>query len=165
MIFERALRRELVSTAGAVFTTLFTITLTVMLIKILGQAAGGQVSSQDVVALIGFQSLNYLPIHFDFDRLHFGVAGSHAQLSGLGMVVWFSAGLSLTRWVKPVLLFGWPIVLLTGVLSLLPHRGPMSKARSSANGSRNGKTLPAYHREISGIGHCQSHFLCRRRVR
>jgi len=69
------------------------------------------------------------------------------------------------QWVKPVLLFGWPIVLLTGVLSLLPHRGPMSKARSSANGSRNGKTLPAYHREISGIGHCQSHFLCRRRVR
>eukprot|EP01042_Synura_sphagnicola_P013346 gene13346-16943_t len=52
MIFERALRRELMSTAGAVFTTLFTITLTVMLIKILGQAAGGQVSSQDVLALI-----------------------------------------------------------------------------------------------------------------
>jgi lipopolysaccharide export system permease protein len=33
-----------------------------MLIKILGQAAGGQVASQDVLALIGFQSLNYMPI-------------------------------------------------------------------------------------------------------
>ena len=54
MIFQRALRRELVSTAGAVFTTLFTITITVMLIKILGQAAGGKVASQDVIALIGF---------------------------------------------------------------------------------------------------------------
>jgi len=62
MIFQRALRRELISTAGAVFTTLFTIIITVMLIKILGQAAGGQIASQDVVALIGFQSLNYLPI-------------------------------------------------------------------------------------------------------
>jgi lipopolysaccharide export system permease protein len=55
-------RRELTSTAGGVFTTLFTITLTVMLIKILGQAAGGKVASQDVLALIGFQSLNYMPI-------------------------------------------------------------------------------------------------------
>ena len=62
MIFQRALRRELISTAGAVFTTLFTIIITVMLIKILGQAAGGQIASQDVVALIGFQSLNYMPI-------------------------------------------------------------------------------------------------------
>ncbi|MEB0164537.1 LPS export ABC transporter permease LptF, partial [Glaciimonas sp. CA11.2] len=62
MIFQRALRRELLSTAGAVFTTLFTITITVMLIKILGQAAGGQIASADVIALIGFQALNYLPI-------------------------------------------------------------------------------------------------------
>jgi len=41
MIFQRALRRELLSTAGAVFTTLFTFTITWMLIKILVQAAGG----------------------------------------------------------------------------------------------------------------------------
>jgi lipopolysaccharide export system permease protein len=35
MIFQRALRRELDAAAGAVLTTLFTITITVMLIKIL----------------------------------------------------------------------------------------------------------------------------------
>jgi len=119
MIFERALRRELVSTAGAVFTTLFTITLTVMLIKILGQAAGGQVSSQDVVALIGFQSLNYLPIILiltGFISVLLVVTRSYQDSE---MVVWFSAGLSLTRWIKPVLLFGWPIVFLTGVLSFV----------------------------------------------
>jgi lipopolysaccharide export system permease protein len=33
------------------------------------------------------------------------------------MVVWFSSGMSLTRWVRPVLVFGMPIVLLTGLLS------------------------------------------------
>ncbi len=62
MIFQRALRRELLSAAGAVFTTLFTITITVMLIKILGQAAGGKVASSDVVALIGFTELMNMPI-------------------------------------------------------------------------------------------------------
>ena len=35
------------------------------------------------------------------------------------MVVWFASGLSLTRWIKPVLLFGLPIVVLTALLSFV----------------------------------------------
>jgi len=119
MIFERALRRELMSTAGAVFTTLFTITLTVMLIKILGQAAGGQVSSQDVLALIGFQALNYMPVLLiltSFISVLLVVTRSYQDSE---MVVWFACGLSLTRWIKPVLHFGWPIIVLTGALSFI----------------------------------------------
>src|SRR5450830_975531 len=119
MIFERALRRELMSTAGAVFTTLFTITLTVMLIKILGQAAGGQVSSQDVLALIGFQALNYMPVILiltGFISVLLVITRSYQDSE---MVVWFASGLSLTRWIKPVLRFGWPIILLTGILSFV----------------------------------------------
>lgn len=119
MIFERALRRELMSTAGAVFTTLFTITLTVMLIKILGQAAGGQVSSQDVLALIGFQALNYMPVILiltGFISVLLVVTRSYQDSE---MVVWFASGLSLTRWISPVLRFGWPIIVLTAILSLV----------------------------------------------
>lgn len=117
MIFQRALRRELISTAGAVFTTLFTITITIMLIRILGQAAGGKVASQDVVALIGFAALNYLPIIFiltGFISVLLVVTRSYQDSE---MVVWFASGLSLTRWVKPVLAFGLPIVALTAALS------------------------------------------------
>lgn len=33
------------------------------------------------------------------------------------MVVWFASGLSLTRWIAPVLSFGLPIVILTALLS------------------------------------------------
>jgi lipopolysaccharide export system permease protein len=117
MIFQRALRRELVSTAGAVFTTLFTVTITVMLIKILGQAAGGKVASGDVVALIGFAALNYLPIILiltGFISVLLVVTRSYQDSE---MVVWFASGLSLTKWVKPVLSFGIPIVALTAILS------------------------------------------------
>ncbi|TQK13548.1 MULTISPECIES: LPS export ABC transporter permease LptF [unclassified Herbaspirillum] len=119
MIFQRALRRELTSTAGAVFTTLFTITLTVMLIKILGQAAGGQVASQDVIALIGFQSLNYMPVILVLTGFISVLLVMTRSYQDSEIVVWFSSGLSLTRWVKPVLLFGWPIVLLVAVLSFV----------------------------------------------
>jgi lipopolysaccharide export system permease protein len=119
MIFQRALRRELVSTAGAVFTTLFTIVITVMLIKILGQAAGGRVASQDVVALIGFAALNYLPVILiltGFISVLLVVTRSYQDSE---MVVWFASGLSLSRWIRPVLSFGLPIVVLTGTLSFL----------------------------------------------
>ncbi len=119
MIFQRALRRELVSTAGAVFTTLFTITITVMLIKILGRAAGGKVASQDVIALIGFAALKYLPILLvltGFISVLIVVTRSYQDSE---MVVWFASGLSLSRWIKPVLLFGMPIVLLTALLSFV----------------------------------------------
>jgi lipopolysaccharide export system permease protein len=119
MIFQRALRRELISTAGAVFTTLFTITITVMLIRILGQAAGGQVASGDVVALIGFSALNYLPIILiltGFISVLLVVTRSYQDSE---MVVWFASGLSLTQWIRPILAFGLPIVVLTGLLSFL----------------------------------------------
>jgi len=119
MIFQRALRTELVSTAGAVFTTLFTITITNMLIRILGQAAGGKIASADVVALIGFAALNYLPqilILTGFISVLMVVARSYQDSE---MVVWFASGLSLTRWIRPVLTFGLPLVLLTGVLSFV----------------------------------------------
>jgi lipopolysaccharide export system permease protein len=119
MIFQRALQRELISTAGAVFTTLFTITITVMLIRILGQAAGGKVASQDVAALIGFAALNYLPIILiltGFISVLLAVTRSYQDSE---MVVWFASGLSLAKWIKPVLSFGLPLVVLTGLLSFM----------------------------------------------
>ncbi|HJW55036.1 MAG TPA: LPS export ABC transporter permease LptF [Burkholderiaceae bacterium] len=117
MIFQRALQRELVSTAGAVFTTLFTITITVMLIRILGQAAGGRVASQDVIELIGFEGLKLLPVILiltGFISVLLVVTRSYQDSE---MVVWFASGMSLTRWIKPVLMFGLPIIVLTALLS------------------------------------------------
>jgi lipopolysaccharide export system permease protein len=119
MIFQRALRRELISAAGAVFTTLFTITITFMLMKTLGQAANGKVASQDVVALLGFQALNYMPIIITltcFISVLMVVTRSYQDSE---MVVWFASGLSLSRWIKPVLTFGMPLVVLTGLLSFV----------------------------------------------
>ncbi|CAN5142152.1 LPS export ABC transporter permease LptF [soil metagenome] len=119
MIFQRALRRELISAAGAVFTTLFTITITVMLIKILGQAAGGKIASRDVIALIGFQALNLLPVILiltGFISVLLVVTRSYQDSE---MVVWTTSGLSLSRWIRPILTFGMPIILLTALLSFL----------------------------------------------
>lgn len=89
-----------------------------MLIRILGQAAGGQVASQDVVALLGFSALNYLPVLLiltGFISVLLVVTRSYQDSE---MVVWFASGLSLMSWIRPVLTFGLPIVGLIGILSM-----------------------------------------------
>ena len=61
MIFRRALQREFSRTAAAVFIALFAILISTVLIRLLGQAAGGRVPADAVLALIGFGSLAQLP--------------------------------------------------------------------------------------------------------
>lgn len=129
MIFQRALRRELASSAGATFTVLFTIIVTWTLITILGRAAGGKVASSDVLALIAFAALNYLPmilILTSFISVLMVVTRSYRDSE---MVVWFASGQSLTKWIRPVLTFGFPIILLTGVLAF--YATPWAKQKSS----------------------------------
>src|ERR1700741_1256604 len=119
MIFQRALRREMTSAAGATFTVLFSISVTWTLIGVLGKAAGGKVASSDVVALIAFAALNYLPtivILTSFISVLMVVTRCYRDSE---MVVWFASGLSLTRWIAPVLTFGLPLVLVTAGLSFV----------------------------------------------
>ncbi|MBA5637191.1 LPS export ABC transporter permease LptF [Duganella sp. LX20W] len=129
MIFQRALQREMASAAGATFTVLFSISVTWTLITILGKAAGGKVASGDVLALILFAALNYLPtilILTSFISVLMVVTRSYRDSE---MVVWFASGLSLTKWIRPVLNFGLPMVLLTAMLSFVAT--PWAKQKSS----------------------------------
>jgi lipopolysaccharide export system permease protein len=119
MIFERALRREILSAAGAVFTMLFTITITFMLIRILGQASGGKVASEDVLLLIGFATVDYLPILLILTGFISVLLVVTRAYQDSEMVVWFASGVSLTRWIKPVMMIAVPLALLIGTLSLV----------------------------------------------
>lgn len=119
MIFQRALRRELLGTAGATFTVLFTILVTWSLINILGKAAGGRVAPDDVVALIAFAALNYLPTIIILTSFISVLAVVTRNYRDSEMVVWFASGQSLLGWIRPVLSFGLPLVVLTAVLALV----------------------------------------------
>ena len=118
MIFRRALLREFGNLALAVFATLFAITLTTQLVRLLGQAAIGDVLSEGVVALLAFSALNYLPVLLSltlFITVLMTLSRSYRESE---MVIWFGSGLSLLAWIRPVLLFAAPLVALTAVLSL-----------------------------------------------
>jgi lipopolysaccharide export system permease protein len=84
-----------------IFATLFVITITVMLIKILGQAAGGKVASGDVLALIAFTSLMNMPILLILTGFISVLLVVTRAYQDSEMVVWFASGLSLRQWIGP----------------------------------------------------------------
>ncbi|WP_229429216.1 LPS export ABC transporter permease LptF [Massilia sp. ST3] len=117
------------SSAGATFTVLFTVLVTWTLISVLGKAAGGKVASSDVLALIGFAVLNYLPTILILTTFISVLAAVTRSYRDSEMVVWFASGMSLARWIRPVLTFGLPMVLLVGTLSLVVT--PWAKLKST----------------------------------
>lgn len=118
MIFHKALVREFASAAVATFFVLLGITLTMQLVKLLGQAAVGSITSTGVLALLGFTLLNYLPVLLSLTTFIAVLMTLTRSYKDSEMVVWFSSGLGLTRWVRPVLAFAVPLVLVIALLSL-----------------------------------------------
>jgi lipopolysaccharide export system permease protein len=117
-IFQRALLREFAGLAGAVFLTLFAIAVTTRLIRLLGQAAGGKIPTDAVVAFLGFFSVGVLPLLLSVSLFVTVLVALTRSYRDSEMVVWFSSGLSLATWLKPVLTFALPTVAAIGALAL-----------------------------------------------
>jgi len=118
MIFRRALLREFASLASAVFMTLFLIALTTRLIRLLGQAAGGKIPSDAVIAFLGFFALNVLPVLLSLTLFITVLLTLTRSYRDSEMAIWFSSGLSLAAWVRPVMTFAAPLVGVIALLSL-----------------------------------------------
>ena len=118
MIFHRALLREFASLAGAVFMTLFAIALTTRLIRLLGQAAGGQIPTDAVIAFLGFFALGALPVLLSLTMFISVLLTLTRGWRDSEMVIWFGSGLSLTAWLRPVMLFALPQIAVIAALSL-----------------------------------------------
>ena len=117
MIFLRTLLREFANLAVAVFLSLFMIALTTRLIRLLGQAAGGKIPSDAVVAFLGFSALNLLPVLLSLTLFISVLLALNRSWRDSEMVIWFNSGLSLAAWIRPVLMFAAPLVALIAVLS------------------------------------------------
>jgi len=119
MIFRRAVARELGSTAGAVFTVLFCILFSVGLVRILGEAANGEIDSSAVVSLLALSALTNLPVVLTLTAFVSVLMALSRAFRDSEMVVWFTAGRSLLAWIPPVVRFALPIVLLIALLTLV----------------------------------------------
>ena len=139
MIFLRTLLREFANLAVAVFLSLFLIALTTRLIRLLGQAAGGKIPSDAVVAFLGFSALNLLPVLLSLTLFITVLLALNRAWRDSEMVIWFNSGLSLAAWMRPVLLFAAPLVFLIALLTLLlsPLSAQMAEQYRSRIDSRD----------------------------
>lgn len=119
MLFDSTLRRDLARNFGATLVVLLTIVLTIMFIRTLGQAATGRVAPQDVMLLLAYVGLGYLPTMLAAALFIAVVATLSRMYRASEMTVWFASGVPLTRFVRPVLRTGWPVVALVGALALV----------------------------------------------
>lgn len=116
MLFDSTLRKELGRSFAATLMVILTIVLTNMLIRTLGQAAGGAVAPQDVVLLLGYFALAYLPMMLSLSLFVAVVLVLGRLYRDHEMAVWFSSGVGLRRFVRPVLWMALPVLLVIAVL-------------------------------------------------
>jgi lipopolysaccharide export system permease protein len=118
MIFQRSLLREFAHTSLAAFSVLLLITLAAGLIRLLGRAATGNIPAGEILAFLGFTSLRYVAILLSLSLFIAVLMTLTRKYRDSEMIIWFASGVSLMAWVRPVLTFAAPIVLLIGLMSL-----------------------------------------------
>ncbi len=128
MIFQRAARREFTQSAAGVFVALFAILLTTQLNRLLGEAAQGSIAPESVIALLGFAALNYIPALLSLALFIAILLAMSRSYRDSEMVVWFSSGLSLAAWIRPVLTFALPLVFAIAGLSLFVSPWALSQS-------------------------------------
>lgn len=118
MIFKRSLLQELFSTAFATFMVLVGIVVAQRIAYYLGFAARGSLASDAIGTLLGFSMLKFLPMVLSLTLFLSVLLTLTRWHRDSEMVVWFSSGLGLAAWVRPVLGFSLPVITVIALLSL-----------------------------------------------
>jgi lipopolysaccharide export system permease protein len=127
-IFYWSLVREFASTGLLVSSILLGIVVFSQLVRLLGDSASGLLAVDGVVAIMGFSSLNYLPVLLSIGLFLSVLLTLTRSYRDSEMVVWFTSGIGLTRWIRPVLGYAIPVTLLIALLSLVLSPWALSKA-------------------------------------
>jgi lipopolysaccharide export system permease protein len=118
MLFHSTLRKELARSFGATLVVLVTIIMTMTLIRTLNQASRGTVNPQEVMMIMGYTVLGYLPPVLTLS-LFISIVGTLSRLyRDSEMVIWFASGRGLSSFLRPLLTFAWPVLLVVAVLAL-----------------------------------------------
>ena len=119
MLFHSSVRKELARGFGATLVVLVTIVMTMTLIRTLSQAARGSVNPHEVLMVMGYTVLGYLPPILTL-CLFIAIVGTLSRMyRDSEMVIWFAAGRGLSAFLPPLFRFAWPILLVVAGLALV----------------------------------------------
>ena len=107
----------MIATAGATFMILIGVVIAQRAGYFVRLASKGLVPNDSIVTLLGFSLIKFLPLIFSvtiFLAVLMTLSRMHRDSE---MAIWFSSGLSVTDWIRPILRFALPVVMLISILS------------------------------------------------
>lgn len=116
MLFHSSIRKELARSFGATLVVLFTIVLTMLLIRTLGAASQGSVNPEEVMLVLGYTVIGRAPTILTLALFIAVVFTLSRMYRDSEMIIWFSSGRSLGGFLGPVLRFAWPVLLTITVM-------------------------------------------------
>lgn len=122
MLYRRALLQELSLSSGASLVILVAISLVTLFVRLLGEAARGELANEAVFAYLGFSLLHFLPVLLSVAIFIGAMLTLMRYWRDNEMAIWLSSGLSLNDWVRPMLTFALPMALILLLLtnSIIP---------------------------------------------
>lgn len=118
-IFKKSLSHELIATAGATFLILIGITIAQRVGYLVRNAEKGLIPNDAIVTMLGLGIVKFLPIILSltiFLSVLLTLTRWHRDSE---MAIWFSSGLSMSNWIRPILNFSIPVVVVIALLSFI----------------------------------------------
>lgn len=116
MLFHSSIRKELARSFWASWVVLFTIAMTVRLVRTLHDANVGRVDPQAITVAMGYSALGQMPAIITIALFIATVSVLSRMYRDSEMDIWFSSGQGLARLVKPLYQFALPLVVAVAAM-------------------------------------------------
>ncbi len=128
MLFDSSVRRELWRSFIGTLVVLLTVVLTMVLIRILGQATKGAFAPADVSLILSYTVIGQLPVLLSL-ALFVAVVSVLSRLwRDSEMVVWQASGARQFSFVGPLLRMAWPVLAMVAFSNLVAR--PWAQAQT-----------------------------------
>lgn len=118
MLFQRSLTKELIVTASSAMLILVGVVIAQRAGYLIQLAAKGILPNDAISTVLGFNLIRFLPMLLSLSLFLAVLLTLTRWYRDSEMVIWFSSGLSIKQWLKPILAFSLPFFLIIGLLSL-----------------------------------------------
>ena len=130
MLFRRSLKQELISTAAGAFLILLGIVIAQRAGIYIRLASRGVLPNDAITTMLGFTMVKFLPMILSLTLFLAVLMTLSRWYRDSEMVIWFSGGLSMTSWIRPVLGFIVPVIIFISILSLFVMPWATNKGES-----------------------------------
>src|SRR6056300_229062 len=137
MLYQNKLKNELFYNSLSTILILSGIVIAQRGVVVFRLASKGIIPNDSVVTILIFSLLKYLPILLTLTLFLTILLTLSRWFRDSEMMIWFSSGLGLTSFIRPILFFSLPIILLIGFLSLYLSPWATQKSEEYKAGLKN----------------------------